>query len=287
MPRFECRRLLPLHHAAPRYAIDPVTSPGGGRQRGAARTAKAGSRLTGLSASAAEKARPRGGWGIGSRLCRNRDQALLLRRECPDQRDNPPDKGPTGKQIQDKDSSEVGPFAGQKSGKKIKKQGNERENRVEMEKGHKTQRRDQHGARSAKTHGVFYHGLSQLRAAVSGNGRPVPQGLKPVSCYRHLRADLKIRPPSRYRLAASRDGRPGILAGTHRLAAEHASCVFPSDVFYCQPRGDGGLSLLRQPWSPTTAAEIIRKCYGRASFPATSLVPTTRPLGCNTFGSGS
>src|SRR5439155_876743 len=49
MPRFESRRLLPLHHASPRHAIDPVTSPGRGRHRGAARSAKAGSRLARLS----------------------------------------------------------------------------------------------------------------------------------------------------------------------------------------------------------------------------------------------
>src|SRR5215472_4903078 len=247
MPRFECRRLLPLHHAPPRYAVDPLTSPGRGRQRGAARSAKAGSRLTGLSASAAEKARSRGGRGGGSGLCRDRDLALLLRRERPDQRDNPPDKSPTGNQIQDKDSREVGPFAGQKGGQKIKKQRSEHEDRVEKEKGHKPQRRDQHGARSAKTHDVFYHGLLNLSAIVERE-RKAPSGAK--ARYRHLRGDLKIRPPSRRRLAASRDAPPGILAGTHRLAAEHASCVFPFDVFYCQPRRDGGLSLLRQPWLP-------------------------------------
>jgi hypothetical protein len=103
---------------------------------------------------------------------------LLLRRERPDQRDNPPDKSPTGKQIQDKNSDEVGPFAGQKSGQKIKKQRNERENWMEMEKGHKTQRRDQHGARSAKTHDVFYHGLLNLSAAVKRERKARSSGAK-------------------------------------------------------------------------------------------------------------
>ena len=67
-------------------------------------------------------------------MCRDRDLALLPRRQRPDQGDNPPDNGPTGKQIQDKDSGEVGPFAREKSGQKIEKQRNEHENRVEMEK---------------------------------------------------------------------------------------------------------------------------------------------------------
>src|SRR5207302_9290160 len=179
MPRFESRRLLPLHHASPRHAIDPVTSPGRGRHRGAARTAKAGSRLARLSASAAEKPCSRDGLRRGSRLCRDRDLALLPRRERPNQRDNPPDKGPTGKQIQGQDSGEVRPFARQKSGQKIEKQRNDHENRVEMEKGYETQRRDQHGTRSARTHDVFYHGLTQFERGSRREGKAIPQGPTP------------------------------------------------------------------------------------------------------------
>lgn len=162
MPRFESRRLLPLPHAPPCYAVDRVTSPGRSGQRGTARTAKAGSGLAGLSASAAEKACSRVGLGRGNGWCGDRDLPLLPRRERPDQSDNPTDKGPTGEQIQDQDSCEVGPVAPEIGGQKIEKQRNEHENGMEVKKGDETQRRDQHGIRSAKTQGVFYHGLNQF-----------------------------------------------------------------------------------------------------------------------------
>jgi len=96
--------------------------------------------------------------GRGSRCWRARDLPLVPRRERPDQGDNPPDKGPTGEQIQDQDSREVGPIARQIGGQKIEKQRNKHENRMEMKSGDETQGRDQHGTRSTKTHGVFYHG---------------------------------------------------------------------------------------------------------------------------------
>jgi len=220
-------------------------------------------------------------------LCRDRDLALLPRRERPNQRDNPPDKGPTGKQIQGQDSGEVRPFARQKSGQKIEKQRNDHENRVEMEKGYETQRRDQHGTRSARTHDVFYHGLTQFERgsrregkahSARANARFNTAGI----CHRTFKFDRRRDTDSRTR--PPRDGRPGVSAGTHWLAAEHASCVFPSDVFYCLRGRDRGLRLLRQPWSSTTAAEITRKSRGRASSPATSLAPITRPLACSTFG---
>src|SRR5215472_1967535 len=160
MPRFESRRLLPLPHAPSRYAVNRVASSGGSRQCGAARTAKAGSSVAGLSASAAEKGCSGSGLGRGSGWLRGRDLPSLPRRERPDQGDNPPDKGPTGEQIQEQDSREVGPIARQIGGQKIEKQGNKHENRMEVKEGDEKQGRDQHGTRSAKTHGVFYHGLT-------------------------------------------------------------------------------------------------------------------------------
>ena len=206
MPRFESRGLLPLFDAAAHHPVDRLISSGRGRQRGTARTAKAGSRRAGLSASAAEKA------CTGGRLSRDRDVPLLPRRQRPDQGDNPPDNGPTGEQVQNQDSREVRPVARQIGGEKIEKQRNQHENRVEMEKGDEPQGRTQHATRSAKTHPIFYHGFTP---------------------FEH-RSEWERQP-----------GAPPVPAGS-RL--RHATCLFPCDVFYCLPRRDSSLSVLRPAW---------------------------------------
>ena len=120
--------------------------------RGAAGTAKTCASWARLSASGAVETR--GGCGLlRPRGCCHR--SLRIRGDRPDQRDDPADNGPAGKNVQDQDGGEVGFVARKKCRQKVQEKRHRPKDGVEMKERDEAQRRGQHDGRSVMT--VFYH----------------------------------------------------------------------------------------------------------------------------------
>jgi hypothetical protein len=111
---------------------------------GATGTAKARAGGAWLSAGAAEKTSGCLRW-LGRHGYRLRGALpLRLRRESPDQCDNPADERPTREEVQKKYARKVRPVPRQKRRQKVQEQRDQQENAVEVKKGEERQRTEPH-----------------------------------------------------------------------------------------------------------------------------------------------